>query len=102
MIAAVTTLKGSQSAVVVNVSSTGARLQGANLPEPDEELFVNLDGLIAFGTVAWSDANEMGVAFDGPLSEADEQRLNEKVKSAGGLPAEIKAAFDEWTLGVAR
>ena len=102
LIAAVTTLKGAHSAIVVNVSSTGARLRGANLPDLDEQLFVNLDGVIAFGTVAWSDADEMGVAFDGPLSGSDEQRLNEKVKAAGGLPAEIKAAFDQWTLGVAR
>ena len=102
LIAIVTTLKGSHSAVVVDVSSTGARLRGTDLPNEGEEMFVTIDHVIAFGTVAWARDGELGLAFDRPLSPGDEQSLRKTASVAAGLPPEIRAAWDDWTLGMAR
>ena len=102
LIAVVTTLAETQSAIVVDVSSTSIRLRGPNLPGKGEELFVNVEGVLAFGTVAWADDDERGIEFDSPLCPGTEQLLRQKVAQAAGLPPEIKAAYDDWMLGVAR
>ena len=102
LIAVVTTLTDSRSAVVVDVSATGVRLRGKGLPQGGSELFVTIEGVVAFGTVAWSQRSECGVEFDTPLKAGDERLLRHKVVQANGLPAEIRAAFDDWTVGVAR
>jgi len=36
------------------------------------------------------------------LAPADEQLLHQKVCEARGHPPEIKAALDEWSVGIAR
>lgn len=102
LIAIVTTLTASHSAVLLDVSATGARLQGPDLPRLGEELFVTIEGVVAFGTVVWAKTNVRGIAFDGPLKPGDEEKLRQRVSDAHGLPPEIKAAFDDWVLGVAR
>jgi PilZ domain len=95
LIAVVTTLREFRSAIVVDVSATGARLQGANLPKSTEELFLTVDGVVVFGTVAWERDDERGVAFNAPLKDIDESRLRKKVAQAQRLPPELKAAFDD-------
>jgi hypothetical protein len=102
LIAVVTTLRESRSAIVVDVSATGVRLQGANLPESTEELFLTVDGVVVFGTVAWEQDDERGVAFDAPLKAIDETGLRQKVAQAKKLPPELRAAFDDWSAGFAR
>jgi len=102
LVAVVTTLRESRSAILVDVSATGARLRGADLPNSAEELFLTVDGVVVFGTVAWEREHERGIEFDGPLEATDEARLKQNVVEARGLPPEIKAAFDDWALGFAR
>lgn len=102
LLVTVTTLARSQSAVLIDVSCTGARLRGTDLPETGEELFLNVEGVIAFGTVAWMEDDERGVAFESDLTASDEKRLRQAVALARGLPPEMRAALDDWTLGVAR
>jgi hypothetical protein len=102
LIALVTTLKDTFSAVLVDLSSTGARLRGRSLPGVDREMFITIDGVIGFGTIVWSKGDERGVEFDPALSASDVARLRQKIAQAAGLPPEIKAAFEDWTAGVAR
>lgn len=102
LIAIVTTLTASHSAVLLDVSATGARLQGPDLPQTGEDLFVSIERVVAFGTVVWAKESVRGIAFDEPLNPRDEQQLRQRVSQAHGLPPEIKAAFDDWVLGVAR
>ena len=64
--------------------------------------FVTIDGTMTFGTVAWEDGDERGVAFDEPLHPGDEARLRDKVAHASGLPLEVRHAFEDWTQGLAR
>lgn len=102
LIAVFTTLKQSHSAELADVSSTGARLRGPQLPDMGEELLLSIDVVRAFGSVIWSEAGECGVAFDCPLAPDEEQVLRQRVADAHGLPPDIKAAYDNWVAGCAR
>lgn len=88
--------------MVADVSSSGVRLRGSDLPRMGEELVVTMEKVQAFGTVAWSDQGECGIAFDPPLSREDEEMLQVKARLARGLPPGIRAAFDDWVLGPGR
>ena len=102
LIAVFTTLKGSNSAVLADISATGARLRGARLPDMGEELLLSIDAVRAFGSVIWSEADECGIAFDHPLTADEEKLLRQKVAETHGLPPDIKAAYDSWVVGCAR
>jgi hypothetical protein len=102
LVAIITTLQGSHSAVLVDVSATGARLRGPGLPKVGEELFVTVDEVIGFGAIAWCDCDECGVAFDPHLGSVEEEKLRLKVKKAAGLPLEMRAAFENWVVGCGR
>jgi hypothetical protein len=101
-LASITTLMRSHSAVVVNVSTSGARLRGSDLPAMGEELVVNIDGVQAFGSVVWSDQGEAGIEFDTPLGVEEETLLQQQVALTKGLPPEMKTAFESWVIGCAR
>jgi hypothetical protein len=102
LIAVITTLKESRSAVLSDVSANGARVTGPGLPSIGAELFLTIEDVVAFGKVVRSKGRERGIAFDVPLNPAEERILRHKVAEAQGLPPEIRAAFEDWTLGVAR
>jgi len=102
LIGLVTTLNETRTAVVVDVSATGARLRGKNLPPKYADFFIHVEGVVTFGTVQWEDGDDRGIVFDTPLAPADEQLLHQKVCEARGHPPEIKAALDEWSVGIAR
>jgi len=102
LIAMVKTLKGAHSSVVIDVSASGARLRGHDLPHCHADLPVTVAGISAFGTIAWADGNERGAAFDAPLSARDKRLLRQKVAQFRAMPAAIRAAFDDWTMGFAR
>ena len=102
LLAVYTTVAGSHEAVLVDVSSSGARLRGPNLPQVGEELFVSFENIKAFGTVARSEEHEFAIAFDEPLTADDLNVLREKVKRGAGFSPEEQAAIDGWVLGVDR
>lgn len=102
LMAILTTLVGSRSAIVEDISSTGIRLSGQALPSEGEELFVTIDRVQAFGTVIWSSEEECGIEFDARLSSRDEQALHKLSSVSRGLPAEIRAAFENWAVGCGR
>ena len=97
-----TTLHETRSAVLLDVSATGACVRGTDLPEAGAELFANLDGLVTFGTVVRVEGDERGISFDTSLDSSEETSLRRKISTASSLPPEIKAAYDDWMLGVAR
>ena len=72
LIAVVTTLNESHSAVVVDVSAKGAKLRGASLPNVGQDLFLSIDGLVLFGAVVRQDDDTRGVVFDEPLDANQE------------------------------
>ena len=91
LIAVFTTLKHSHSAELADVSSTGARLRGPQLPDMGEELLLSIDVVRAFGSVIWSEAGECGVSFDCLLTPDEQQVLRERVADAHGLPGRSTA-----------
>src|SRR5688500_6400458 len=54
---------------LLDLSKSGARLRGDNLPDPGQEVIVLLGRLEAFGSIAWRDEDQCGVQFDVELSE---------------------------------
>jgi len=97
-----TTMTGNCSAVLVDVSRTGARLQGGTLPQDGEELVLTMDRLRTFATVAWSSDGECGLSFDLPLPPEEIHRLKQNVAAAAMWAPELRAAYDDWRAGAAR
>ena len=92
----------SHEVVLVDVSSSGARLRGPNVPEADNELFISVENLKVFGTVVRVEGHEFAIGFDQPLPSEDLAFLRSKVKEGAGFSPEEKAAIDGWVLGVER
>ena len=99
LLAVYTTVTRSHSALLDNVSSTGARLRTPHLPFEGEELFVTIGGVKAFGSVAWVREDQFAMAFDEPLDTEDLSHLRTVVRNSFGLSPDIKAAIDDWVLG---
>ena len=97
-----TTVTHSHSALLLDVSYTGARLGGDYLPSKGEEVMLTVEKVRAFGTVVWSRRGECGVRFDLPLEPLDIHDLRQKVRERGGLPREVRDALEDWTVGLAR
>lgn len=97
-----TRLTGTCSAVLVDVSRTGARLSGDNLPHEGEELVVTMDRLKTFARVAWSGGGQCGLTFDLPLPPEEIHRLKQNVAAAAGWAPELRAAYEDWRAGAAR
>lgn len=102
LMATITTLSKTYSAIIVDISQTGIRLSGDHLPEHGEEGFVGFERIKTFGSVTWSKGGECGIAFDGPLPSSDMARLFKEAARMRGLSPELCAAFEDWNLGVAR
>lgn len=60
-------LRRCSDVAVLELSRGGARLIGREIPEDGDELMLELEGVRAFGTVAWVRGGEFGVAFNEPL-----------------------------------
>ena len=102
LLAVYTTVTKSHEVVLVDVSNSGARLRGPNLPEAGEQLFVTIENFKTFGTVVRVEGHEFAVGFDQPLPSEDLAFLRSKVKEGAGFSPEEKAAIDGWVLGVER
>jgi hypothetical protein len=99
LLAVYTTVTKSHSALLVDVSSTGARLRTPCLPEEGDELFVTIGKLKIFASVAWTRGGEFAAAFEQPLDDEALRLLRENVRASFGLPPDVKAAVDDWVLG---
>jgi hypothetical protein len=89
-------------ALLVDLSKTGAKLRGHNLPEKDEDLALNVEGVTTFGWVAWSRMGYCGITFDSALATDNILKLERLVERARGLPPELMSALDDWERGLAR
>ena len=69
LLAICTTVTRTHEVILVDVSSSGARLRGPDLPQVGDGLFLSIGKIKAFGTVAWAECHQFGVAFDAPLPD---------------------------------
>ena len=103
MPAEVTVVKKRQTAVLVDLSGTGARLSGPDLPEEGEIVSLTVDCVRAFGTVAWVRDGACGVQFDAPLLPFEVKRLQREITNAtityGGI--EDKVSVEDWVARLA-
>ena len=102
LIAVFTTRTRSHHAVVADLSSTGVRLKGDELPQCDEDVMLSIEGMPSYGFVVWSRSGFCGIQFDAPLMAGQIKALQHRVMKARGLPPELMAAMDDWTIGLAR
>jgi hypothetical protein len=101
LLAVYTTVTKSHSALLVDVSSAGARLRSPDLPHESDDVLVILSSVKAFGTVAWAREGEFAISFDEPLQTDDLDVLKRIVASGRGFTPHVKAAIDDWILGTA-
>ena len=97
-------LSGHRHVRVVDVSRTGAKLEGSSLPSVGKDILLVCAGLDTFGTVVWEEAGRCGLAFDEPISLRDLARLRDvafAIERSDLTADEIEAAAD-WTNGLAR
>ncbi len=95
------TAKRSHGAILLDLSTIGARLRGADLPQVGEELLMTVETVRAYGRVAWSDSGECGVAFHEPLQSQEVEAVL-KVADTTFFNPELRASFDAWTRGSVR
>jgi hypothetical protein len=61
------TIQGSKSVIVENLSMTGAKVRGRDLPSAGKQVLIWVEGLDVLGSVAWASHDECGVRFDASL-----------------------------------
>lgn len=89
---------------LLDVSATGARLSGSDLPEVGRNLLLRVEGVEAFGTVMWVRGDSCGVVFDRTLTPLNLRNLNHENLKARvmKLTPEKKRAFDAWQTNIIR
>ena len=102
LVATLTTLTASHTAELVDLSLTGVRVRGDDLPGEGEDLIIGIEGIRSFGQVSWHHGDECGIAFDDPLPANDHAALCARAAQSRGFSPEQRAAFEAWTLGLAR
>ena len=98
------TIGRSAKAGVIDISCTGIRLRGRDLPPRGEEMELKVEEVRVFGIVAWVEDNECGVAFDAPLMPFEVDRLRRKagVPRLAALSMEDRLALESWLVGASR
>lgn len=102
--ASITGLELSGTAVLKDVSSTGAKLCGECVPHQGQDVWIRVGPVDVLATVVWHQENECGVTFDVPLNPFQLHEL----KSRGShsmfrkITLEQKLAADDWKSGLAR
>jgi len=102
--ARVETVAGRHTAAMLDLSETGARLGGDDLPAAGDEAMVRVAGTALFGEVMWSSGDECGVRFDESPTPQQLAALRREGGGADGrrsTPDERRAAED-WQHGLAR
>jgi len=100
----VDSLGGRRQTRLLEVSLTGARIEGTDLPAAGKEVILVCGSVDTFGKIAWAASNRRGVQFDEPISTRELMALRDasvSVERAGVTPEELEAIAD-WTNGLAR
>jgi len=102
--AAIMTVTDSLTVDLLDMSTTGACIRGADLPSPGQEVLILIGRLEAFGSVVWRDQDRCGIRFDVALSESAlaivESERGPCTVLASGADSPFAAA--DWNNGLAR
>jgi PilZ domain len=102
--ASILTIERSRSAVILDVSQSGARLRGSVRAAPGQDLWLRVGCVDTLATVAWTDGDICGVTFDQPLGEDDLDHLRREAKNTivATMTPEERLAAQDWAFGFAR
>lgn len=94
-------LEHSRVVILEDVSATGARLTGYDLPLKDEAVWIRVGPIDTFGIVVWNEPNVCGIIFDTPLGDDEAAFVQQEVRSATltRLGPEERQALDDWRSG---
>ncbi|QNM82823.1 PilZ domain-containing protein [Sphingomonas sabuli] len=97
-------ISGYRSIRLLDVSVTGARLEGRDLPAAGRDIVLRCGPMDAFGTIAWTANNRCGMQFDEPLSRGDLMALRQLADAEAdcGMTTEERQAAADWLNGLAR
>lgn len=98
----VTTIGNSYTAVLVDISATGARMRCDDLPVIGDELSLTAGRVKTFCTVRWKNDLECGVQFYEPLLQDEVITVRRDVAEGKGLDPATRGAMEDWIIGVAR
>lgn len=96
------TVSRSYTAELVDLSATGARLRCPDIPAVGTEMFMTVGRIKTFCTVRWTKGGDCGVQFYEPLLQADVISVRHEVAAGMGLDPAVRAAMEDWVMGVAR
>ena len=101
MPASMFSLEQSRVVIVEDISTTGAKLTGAELPKLGEDVWIKAGPIDAFGTVAWGDDHACGVIFEQPLNAAEDDFIQTegRMMSLTKLTAAEREALADWRNG---
>lgn len=102
--AAVMSLQRSSTIIVVDVSSTSARLRGESLPQAGQDVLIRVGLVERLATAVWADEGLCGIRFDVPLDEQELDHLQREARYAtlSRLTPEERLAAEDWLTGCAR
>lgn len=102
--AVVSTVDESRALELVDLSATGAKLRGRNLPEKGEAMWVKIEDIRRFAMCIWTSGRDCGVEFDTPIDGFDVERVRCQARvatlSSGSLMEQL--AMEDWESGFAR
>ena len=101
MPASMFSLEHSRVVIVEDISTTGAKLTGDELPKLGEDVWIKAGPVDAFGTVVWADEFVCGVTFEQPLSASEDDfiRAEARMMSLTKLTAAEREALADWRSG---
>jgi hypothetical protein len=92
------TISKSASAAVADISCTGVRLAGAQLPLKGDLVEITIDTISAFGIVVWATDSECAIGFEAELGRFEVENVRRRCGLSGLalLPAEERQAIEDW------
>lgn len=101
MPASMFSLEHSRVVIVEDISTTGAKLTGDDLPKLGEDVWIKAGPVDAFGTVVWADEFVCGVTFEEPLSASEDNFIQAEARmmSLTKLTAAEREALADWRSG---
>jgi hypothetical protein len=95
-------LSGHLYVKVLDVSLTGARIEGFRLPQVGRDIILRCGEIDTFGTIVWAASGRCGVQFDEQISVQDLMTLRALARETSEWTAEEQAAAADWLSGLAR
>jgi hypothetical protein len=97
-------LDGHHAVKVLDISRTGARIEGSQLPAVGKNIILRCGDIDTFGSIAWSASGRSGIHFDEPIALRELVTIRALAEERSRLPwtAEEREAAADWMSGLAR